>query len=74
MASNQQGMDYLDAVIGFGPNSWFISYLTTAMNLTSPVLIGLNIGEPYTNRTFLDIDNVDANLNMSTVVYSSALA
>lgn len=73
MVKREQGMKDVDAVLGFGPNSWIISSLISSMNLTAPITIGMNIGEPYTNNTYMDIDNIDSNLNMSTVVYMAAL-
>ena len=33
----------------------------------------MNIGQPYTNNTYLDIDNIDSNLDMSKLVMIPAL-
>jgi hypothetical protein len=43
------------------------------MNLKLPITFGMNIGDPYTNNTYIDIDNVDANLNMTSLVILPAL-
>jgi len=66
-------MNTVDAVVGLGPFSWILNTLYTALDLTAPVVFGLNIGETYEDETYIDIAELDPNLNASNVYMVEAI-